>query len=124
MFSLTIWFSFLSVVGAIPGAQFPHATPAPYYDARSNSGSHSKSWINYTAVPGFFLQDEATTVPSTFDYTQWNFGLLNRTYPTDSHASKNTSQWERFEKYVTSLNKNSKKNMNYKVLFMGRHGER
>ncbi|KAF7903206.1 uncharacterized protein EAF01_006255 [Botrytis porri] len=99
MFSLTIWFSFLSVVGAIPGAQFPHATPAPYYDARSNSGSHSKSWINYTAVPGFFLQDEATTVPSTFDYTQWNFGLLNRTYPTDSHASKNTSQWERFEKY-------------------------
>ncbi|KAF7886071.1 hypothetical protein EAF00_010174 [Botryotinia globosa] len=123
MLSLTVCLSFLSVVGAIPGAQFPHATPAPYYDARSNSQSHDKSWINYTAVPGFFLQDEATTVPSTFDYTQWNFGLLNRTYPTDSHASKNASQWERFEKYVTSLNKNSKKNVNYKVLFMGRHGE-
>lgn len=68
MFSLTIWLSLLSIAGAVPGAQFPHATPAPYYDARSNSGSHGKSWINYTAVPGFFLQDEATTVPSTFDY--------------------------------------------------------
>ncbi|KAM0168490.1 hypothetical protein ACHAPF_010951 [Botrytis cinerea] len=123
MFSLTIWLSLLSIAGAVPGAQFPHATPAPYYDARSNSGSHGKSWINYTAVPGFFLQDEATTVPSTFDYTQWNFGLINRTYPTDSRASNGTSQWERFEKYVTSLNKNSKKNVNYKVLFMGRHGE-
>ncbi|KAJ8060220.1 hypothetical protein OCU04_010563 [Sclerotinia nivalis] len=123
MLSLTVWFSILSIAGAVPGGNFPRATPAPYYNPQSSTGSHAASWINYTAVPGFFLQDDATTVPSTFDYTQWNFGLINRTYPTDSHVSENATQWRRFEKYITSLNKNSPKNVNYKVLFMGRHGE-
>ncbi|KAI9646830.1 putative phosphoglycerate mutase pmu1 [Ciborinia camelliae] len=122
MFSLTIWLSVLSIASASPG-HFPRATPAPYYNPHTSTGSHGSSWINYTTVPGFFLQDEETTVPSTFDYTQWNFGLLNRTYSTDSHVSKNATQWQKFERYVDFLNQGSSKNVNYKVLFMGRHGE-
>lgn len=65
MLSLSLWLSMLSIAGAVPG-NFPRATPAPYYNP--STGRHGSSWINYTAVPGFFLQDEATTVPSTFDY--------------------------------------------------------
>lgn len=101
-----------------------------------------KSWVNYTTVPGFFLQDEEATNPTGFDYvcphinhflrsqqltekqTQWNFGLLNRTYPTDKKSdSKKLTQWQRFENYVDYLNDKSGRNVNYKVLFMGRHGE-
>ncbi|PQE13800.1 phosphoglycerate mutase protein [Rutstroemia sp. NJR-2017a BVV2] len=88
MFSAAVWLSILSVASA---SHPPHPTAAPQY-----SGHSQNSWINYTAVPGFFLQDDAATTPSTFDY---------------------------FEKYVDSLNKNASHNVNYKVLFMGRHGE-
>lgn len=33
------------------------------------------------------------------------------------------TQWERFATFVSSLNDNAAKNVEYKVLFMGRHGE-
>ncbi|KAM3069373.1 putative phosphoglycerate mutase pmu1, variant 2 [Clarireedia jacksonii] len=115
MFSVAVWLTVLSVASA---SHSPSPTAAPQY-----SGHSQNSWINYTTVPGFFLQDDSATIPSTFDYTQWNFGLLNRTYPTDSHVSKNATQWQKFEKYVDSLNMNASHNVNYKVLFMGRHGE-
>ncbi|KAL7893007.1 histidine phosphatase superfamily [Trichoderma sp. SZMC 28014] len=83
--------------------------------------------IKYTSVPGFFLQDDPNTDPSTFDYANQNFGLLNVTYPTDAkfdpHHKK--TQWQRFANYVDSLNEELRRDQktNYKVLFMGRHGE-
>ncbi|KAJ3502926.1 hypothetical protein NM208_g16618 [Fusarium decemcellulare] len=82
--------------------------------------------IKYTAVPGFFMQDDTATDPSTFDYAQWNFGLLNRTYPTDPKNPRKgyKTQWERFAQYVKHLNRNaSRDRTRYKVLVMGRHGE-
>ncbi|KAJ4267164.1 putative phosphoglycerate mutase pmu1 [Fusarium torreyae] len=82
--------------------------------------------IKYTAVEGFFMQDDAATNPSTFDYAQWNFGLLNRTYPTDPKNPRKgyKTQWERFEQYVKHLNRNaSRDKTRYKVLVLGRHGE-
>ncbi|UKZ74920.1 hypothetical protein TrVFT333_002590 [Trichoderma virens FT-333] len=86
--------------------------------------------IKYTSVPGFFLQDDAKTDPSTFDYANFNFGLLNRTYPTDAKFDPRhkKTQWQRFANYVASLNDDCRKNKKdqtttYKVLFMGRHGE-
>ncbi|KAL6788982.1 histidine phosphatase superfamily [Trichoderma sp. SZMC 28012] len=85
--------------------------------------------IKYTSVPGFFLQDDANTDPNTFDYANFNFGLLNRTYPTDAKFDPRhkKTQWQRFANYVESLNDDCKKNKKdqttYKVLFMGRHGE-
>ncbi|KAJ5246815.1 hypothetical protein N7468_001798 [Penicillium chermesinum] len=84
--------------------------------------------IEYTTVKGFFLQDETSTDPSTFDYTAVNFGLINRTYPTD-HLLKHLSdyntltQWERFYHQVRELNEWSPRDVEYKVLFLGRHGE-
>ncbi|KAH6604483.1 phosphoglycerate mutase [Trichoderma cornu-damae] len=83
--------------------------------------------IKYTSVTGFFLQDDPKTDPSSFDYASWNFGLINRAYPSDAqfdpHHKK--TQWQRFANYVGSLNDNRGKSnqVNYKVLFMGRHGE-
>ncbi|GKZ18155.1 hypothetical protein AbraIFM66951_000328 [Aspergillus brasiliensis] len=82
------------------------------------------SYINYTTVTGYFLQDEESTDASTFDYTTTNFGLINRTYPSDSkHKHKDLTQWERFYNQVIALNHDSPSNVAYKVLFLGRHGE-
>lgn len=51
--------------------------------------------------------------------------MINRTYETDSdydpHGRK--PQWQRFEHYVKVLNAKAPKNVEYKVLYMGRHGE-
>ncbi|KAF7536459.1 hypothetical protein G7Z17_g13044 [Cylindrodendrum hubeiense] len=95
--------------------------------------------IEYSSVEGFFLQDNTTTDATTFDYADWNFGLLNRTYTSDPKRKTikpkgrkpykapwpkgYTTQWERFEKYVEHLNKKAPKDTQYKVLVMGRHGE-
>ncbi|KAE8150079.1 histidine phosphatase superfamily [Aspergillus avenaceus] len=81
------------------------------------------SHINYTTVTGYFLQDESTTDPSTFDFTTTNFGLINRTYPSDGDGGYTRTQWERFYNQVTELNRQSPSHINYKVLFLGRHGE-
>ena len=52
-------------------------------------------------------------------------GLLNRTYDTDSQLAPNMqrTQWERFAHYVNFLNKQSNENVEYKVLYLARHGE-
>ncbi|CAP93092.1 hypothetical protein N7489_004254 [Penicillium chrysogenum] len=83
------------------------------------------STINYTTVTGYFLQDEESTDPTTFDYTAENFGLIGRAYPADKEHKKHGSltQWERFYHQVTKLNEHSPKHVEYKVLFLGRHGE-
>ncbi|KAM0353054.1 hypothetical protein ACHAPU_001941 [Fusarium lateritium] len=82
--------------------------------------------IKYSSVEGFFKQDDLATDPSTFDYAEWNFGLLNRTYPTDPKNPRKgyKTQWERFEQYVKHLNRNaSRDKTRYKVVVMGRHGQ-
>ncbi|KAJ9355533.1 hypothetical protein DTO027B9_3988 [Paecilomyces variotii] len=85
----------------------------------------SSSYLTYSTVPGFFLQDEPDTDPNAFDYVASNFGLINRTYDTDEefdpHGDK--PQWERFENKIRSLARDSGKGVHYKVLFLGRHGE-
>src|SRR5690242_7947413 len=82
-----------------------------------------KKQIKYEVVTGIFQQDEASTDPATFDFIKSNFGLINRTYPSDPKTpdSKYATQWQRLDKYVKSLNKEKK--TCYSLLFMGRHGE-
>ncbi|KAJ5777338.1 hypothetical protein N7520_000584 [Penicillium odoratum] len=89
------------------------------------AASAQASTISYTTVTGYFLQDESSTDASTFDYTAVNFGLLNRTYPTDRELkhSESLTQWERFYNQVEKLNDESSSDVEYKVLFLGRHGE-
>ncbi|KAL9615065.1 MAG: hypothetical protein Q9167_000488 [Letrouitia subvulpina] len=85
---------------------------------------HSKN-INYTTVTGYFLQDEPTTNATTFNFTTTNFGLINRTYPTDQSYDPygKKTQWQRFAHQITNLNRNSPRHVHYKLLFLGRHGD-
>jgi hypothetical protein len=54
---------------AIVGSAAAVATAAPQPTLAPRHNNHDgSSYINYTTVTGFFLQDEATTDPSTFDY--------------------------------------------------------
>ncbi|CAL5873024.1 uncharacterized protein PFLUO_LOCUS7293 [Penicillium psychrofluorescens] len=83
------------------------------------------SYINYTTVTGYFMQDEVSTDPSTFVYYEENFGLINRTYEGETYNrnSKDLTQWQRFYNEVVRLNQESPCNVEYKVFFFGRHGD-
>lgn len=57
--------------------------------------------------------------------TKHNLGLIDQAYDTDADLDDGMgrSQWQRFESKVRQLNEGSAKNVQYKVLFMGRHGQ-
>lgn len=79
------------------------------------------SIIQYSAVTGYFLQDDNATVPDGFDYSLVNFGLINQTYDTDTDSS--STQWERFAAKLEDLQSSAPDHISYKLVFMGRHGE-
>ena len=80
--------------------------------------------INYSTVTGFFLQDEAPTNASSFNFMTTNFGLLNRSYPSDQSLHlHNPTQWQRFQHQVSRLNQEAPRGTQYKLLYMGRHGD-
>ncbi|KAF2192347.1 phosphoglycerate mutase-like protein [Zopfia rhizophila CBS 207.26] len=81
--------------------------------------------INYTVIPGIFLQDDPSTNASTFNFTASNFGLINRTYPSDSSCPDraHSTQWQRLAHYLSTLNAHSSENQRYSLLFLARHGE-
>ncbi|SLM41213.1 Histidine phosphatase superfamily, clade-1 [Lasallia pustulata] len=82
------------------------------------------SHIQYSTVLGYFLQDDPKTNDSSFDYTFVNFGLIDRSYTSDGHdADLNLTQWQRFEHEVDRLNREAERNVHYKLLYMGRHGD-
>ena len=57
--------------------------------------------------------------------TATNFGLIPRTYDTDADYDPNNrkTQWQRFERQVHHLQDHAPRHVNYKVLYLGRHGE-
>jgi broad specificity phosphatase PhoE len=71
------------------------------------------------------LPTEPSTNASTFNFTATNFGLINRTYPSDSAcaSSSTKTQWQRFAAQVAALNAAAPPNTEYKVFYLGRHGE-
>ncbi|KAL8760477.1 MAG: hypothetical protein Q9184_003341 [Pyrenodesmia sp. 2 TL-2023] len=81
--------------------------------------------IKYTTIAGYFLQDESSTNASTFSFLDTNFGLINRTYPTDAKYDPKgkKTQWQRFANQVFRLNREAPPGTQYKLLYMGRHGE-
>ncbi|KOS22648.1 Phosphomutase-like protein 3 [Escovopsis weberi] len=87
--------------------------------------------VQFSTVKGYFLQDDPSTQSSDFDYASWNFGLLNRTYPTDATCASQSglSQWQRFARWVDYLNNGRNRidedgnRVSYRVVFFGRHGE-
>lgn len=54
-----------------------------------------------------------------------DFGLINRTFPADNDTNNRQTKtsWERLYHQVLTLNKESSRDVEYKVLFLGRHGE-
>ena len=87
--------------------------------------SNSRGTFRYSAIAGLFLQDDSSTDPSTFDYANTNFGLINRTYGASDSYNETCAdtQWQRLTRYVIDLVENSPTNVNYKLLYMGRHGQ-
>ena len=86
--------------------------------------SAADTYINYTTVTGYFLQDEPSTNASSFNFMTTNFGLINRTYPSDESVHRqNLTQWQRFQHQVAALNRAAPQGTEYKLLFMGRHGD-
>ncbi|KAF1354637.1 histidine phosphatase superfamily [Delphinella strobiligena] len=76
-----------------------------------------------TAVPGYFQQSEQDTDASVYDYAKNNFGLIDRSYDSDRtfDPERKKTQWQRFANHVEQLRKNS--NVDYRVLYLGRHGQ-
>jgi broad specificity phosphatase PhoE len=85
----------------------------------------SKSYLNYTVVTGVFQQDNASTDASSFNFTASNFGLIDRSYPSDSSCPdrRQATGWQRLAHYIDTLNKKAKRDERYSLLFLGRHGE-
>ena len=89
----------------------------------ANAISAHPSHLNYTTVTGYFLQDDPNTNATVFDFTTTNFGLINRTYDADSKHVQSKTQWQRFATQLSTLQVNASRDVQYKLLFMGRHGE-
>lgn len=82
------------------------------------------SHYKYTTVKGYFLQDEPSTKPDTFDYTMSNFGLIDRAYDTDlAFQGRASTQWQRFAHKLQALNQEATKGTRYILAYMARHGE-
>ncbi|CAD6450934.1 7d66cbbe-ec9e-4369-bedd-59b94293d380 [Sclerotinia trifoliorum] len=81
--------------------------------------------MEFRNVVGYFLQDDQNTDSETFNYTAMNFGLKDRVYDTDAEfdPERQKTQWERFENHIVKLNNQTPANVQYKVLYLGRHGE-
>jgi len=81
--------------------------------------------IKYSTVTGYFLQDEPSTDPNGFDYSTTSLGLIDRSYDTDTEFDPDhkKTQWDRFNYKLSQLNSKSDSNVQYKLFYMGRHGE-
>ncbi|KAF1931284.1 phosphoglycerate mutase family protein [Didymella exigua CBS 183.55] len=93
-----------------------HSVPVPAAPPRD---FHYK----YTVQKGVFLQSEDSTDDTTFDFKKQNFGLIDRSYPTDSDQDSKEKIWPRFEHYARSLASSVTDGASFKVLFLGRHGQ-
>ncbi|OAK94499.1 phosphoglycerate mutase-like protein [Phaeosphaeriaceae sp. SRC1lsM3a] len=81
--------------------------------------------LNFTVVNDVFVQSQNSTSPTDFDFIGTNFGLINRTYPSDSTCPTDAkqTQWQRLAHYIDTLNKKASKSDRYVLLFLARHGE-
>ncbi|KAL1961463.1 hypothetical protein VTO42DRAFT_191 [Malbranchea cinnamomea] len=81
--------------------------------------------IRYSTVTGYFVQDDPATDPHTIDIYKTDFGLIDQTYDTDAEfdPDREKSQWERFEYKIRHLNRNAAPDTEFKLLYLGRHGQ-
>ncbi|KIV83681.1 hypothetical protein PV11_05683 [Exophiala sideris] len=124
----------LSMAGQEPLDSHTDTTPDDHKEEElqePEEGPTSNSY-RYTTLSGYFLQDETDTSPGTFEFMKTNFGLVQRAYESDedlpNHGQELTA-WQRFEHHITSLNQAEQRkrhgdepHVQYKLLFLGRHG--
>ncbi|KAL4799694.1 histidine phosphatase superfamily [Aspergillus venezuelensis] len=83
-----------------------------------------ESHFAFSTIPNIFTQSLPETDPTKFNYATSNFGLIERSYPSDPPSPPSTStQWHRLASYITHLNTTSDSNTRYKLLILGRHGQ-
>nr|POF01381.1 putative phosphoglycerate mutase [Quercus suber] len=82
-----------------------------------------KAAYNFEVLSGIFAQTEPNTDSSDFDFSEQNFGLLSRAYPSDEISDNTTSQWQRLNSYLNSLSRTAPSEVKYKLIYAGRHGQ-
>lgn len=75
---------------------------------KSAEGKYLRPW-DFEVVPGLFQQSEPATDELKFDYIKEDFGVVGT--------------WKLLIEKVESLNKQAARNVDYKVLFLARHGQ-
>ncbi|CAE6444331.1 unnamed protein product [Rhizoctonia solani] len=70
--------------------------------------------FTYEVVPGYFVQTNADTNPSTVGPNPPAFGLI---------ANTSATYWSDFKANITKLQKSAPKNVKYVVCWFGRHGQ-
>ena len=82
------------------------------------------TYYSYSTVTGYFLQDDPSTNPETFDYATSNLGLIDQPYDTDLSVQGHTpNQWQRFAHKLQTLNREASSGTRYVLAYMARHGE-
>jgi broad specificity phosphatase PhoE len=128
IFFLSIFLIFLFY---IMSSNDSHSIPVPAAPPRDFH-------YRYTVQKGVFLQSEDSTNDTVFDFVcvhqpiihpcltrqqkKQNFGLIDRSYPTDTPDSP-SKIWPRFEAYIRSVASSAQPGESFKVLFLGRHGQ-
>ncbi|PIG84318.1 phosphoglycerate mutase family protein [Aspergillus arachidicola] len=113
-------------ISTVTSQQVPRAALGTNNTAMAmTSKSPSDFHFNFTTVTGYFLQDDPKTDPDNFDYVSSNFGLIPRSYDSDTEFDPEgrKTQWERFKYHIDKLNRDSGPETQFKLLFLGRHGE-
>ncbi|KAI4717450.1 phosphoglycerate mutase family protein [Aureobasidium sp. EXF-10727] len=79
----------------------------------------------FSVVENIFKQGLPGTDADTFEYAKENFGLIQQEYPSDTTLddAANKTQWQRFEHHIRELNAHAEEGVEYKVLYLGRHGQ-
>jgi broad specificity phosphatase PhoE len=84
------------------------------------------SWFRIESVPGYFAQADPKTNASQFSWLTANFGLVSRSYTSDSSypsEKPKPTQWERFYHHLAALNSDAPPATSYRLFFLGRHGQ-
>ncbi|KAK7948744.1 uncharacterized protein PG986_009630 [Apiospora aurea] len=82
--------------------------------------------FEFECLVGFFMaQPSMKQEPKYALTTHADLGLIPRSYVTEAGATEDShlSAWQRFANYVEQLNHNAKDGEQYKVLYVGRHGQ-
>ncbi|KAK0705709.1 histidine phosphatase superfamily [Lasiosphaeris hirsuta] len=80
--------------------------------------------FTYTAVRGYFEQDEPTANPDPVDaVTLPGLGLIQRLYEGDDGSDRKEGDWEAFARHLDHLNRTGGDKVRYKLIYATRHGE-